>query len=449
MSHTNATPTRHDARNTSDVERQPAVAISPPATGRAIATPMPGARVRDPEREPGHPRVPARDRRRRADERELQPERHEHGVGEDDERDLLREIDGEPAGREQHHRGREEIAIGPLVVGAAQQRARHGGHDEEHRPGGDRERPADPELVREGDRDGRERVQPAVGDRADHERAHQREGRAPGTAGDREGHPRHRTGGAARAPGAPGLAGSDERAPLQWRSLRPGTARQPAAGRGSRGSPSKSGTSRAASTARKTWITRPARSPSDTAESSSGSRSRPIWSLRSEGELGPGGRGDSPELVYRNHASSSSISPASTSHAWADFSAEPISSVAGPHSAAGGAARSRMPPHRPSGQGTRPHPQIRPRGGDEENPVMSSPPDSPDRQSSRVWPRMILPVLLAIFVAVLLVPFAGRDPVAGVTVSNGPFSDESWNVWVLGTWCSLGGYPPIPGTPGS
>jgi hypothetical protein len=42
ISHTNATPTRHDARKTSEAERQPAVWINPPAIGRAIATPIPG-----------------------------------------------------------------------------------------------------------------------------------------------------------------------------------------------------------------------------------------------------------------------------------------------------------------------------------------------------------------------------------------------------------------------
>ena len=46
----------------------------------------------------------------------------------------------------------------------------------------------------------------------------------------------------------------------------------------------------------------------------------------------------------------------------------------------------------------------------------------------RVWPRVVPPILIAVFVAALLVPFAARDPVAGVTSSNGPFSDESWNI---------------------
>ena len=39
---TKTTPIRHDAMNTSDAERQPAVSISSAATGNAMATPMPG-----------------------------------------------------------------------------------------------------------------------------------------------------------------------------------------------------------------------------------------------------------------------------------------------------------------------------------------------------------------------------------------------------------------------
>ena len=42
ISQTNATPTRQVARKTSDADRQPAVWISPPAMGSAIATPIPG-----------------------------------------------------------------------------------------------------------------------------------------------------------------------------------------------------------------------------------------------------------------------------------------------------------------------------------------------------------------------------------------------------------------------
>ena len=41
------------------------------------------------------------------------------------------------------------------------------------------------------------------------------------------------------------------------------------------------------------------------------------------------------------------------------------------------------------------------------------------------WSRLTLPILVAIFVVALLVPFAARNPIAGVTASNGPFSDES------------------------
>ena len=62
-----------------------------------------------------------------------------------------------------------------------------------------------------------------------------------------------------------------------------------------------------------------------------------------------------------------------------------------------------------------------------ENGVMSAP-DLPDRPLPRALSRAILPVLVAILVAALLVPFVARDPVAGVTASNGPFTDESWNV---------------------
>ena len=39
---TNATPRRLEAMNTSDVSRQPAVWMSPAATGSATATPIPG-----------------------------------------------------------------------------------------------------------------------------------------------------------------------------------------------------------------------------------------------------------------------------------------------------------------------------------------------------------------------------------------------------------------------
>ena len=42
ISQTNATPTRQVARKTRDADRQPAVWISPPAMGSAIATPIPG-----------------------------------------------------------------------------------------------------------------------------------------------------------------------------------------------------------------------------------------------------------------------------------------------------------------------------------------------------------------------------------------------------------------------
>ena len=55
MSHTNTTPTRHAARKTSDVERQPAVAIRPAVTGRAIATPIPGPAYAIPSASPDIP----------------------------------------------------------------------------------------------------------------------------------------------------------------------------------------------------------------------------------------------------------------------------------------------------------------------------------------------------------------------------------------------------------
>jgi 4-amino-4-deoxy-L-arabinose transferase-like glycosyltransferase len=59
---------------------------------------------------------------------------------------------------------------------------------------------------------------------------------------------------------------------------------------------------------------------------------------------------------------------------------------------------------------------------------MSAPLASPDRTLPRAWTWAILPILVAVFVVALLAPFAARDPVAGVTASSGPFSDESWNV---------------------
>ena len=50
------------------------------------------------------------------------------------------------------------------------------------------------------------------------------------------------------------------------------------------------------------------------------------------------------------------------------------------------------------------------------------------RLSPRAIAPLILPILVATFVLAVLVPFADRDPVAGVTASNGPFSDEAWNI---------------------
>ena len=137
------------------------------------------AGVRDPEREARHTRIPASDGRRGADEGQLQPDRVEDGIGEDHERDVRGHVDGQPATGEQDHGGGQQVAVGELVVGPAQERARDGRDDEEHRPGRDRNGPADPELVGERDRHGGKRVQPAVGDRADHEGAEQRQ-RQPG-----------------------------------------------------------------------------------------------------------------------------------------------------------------------------------------------------------------------------------------------------------------------------
>ena len=53
--HTKTIPTRHEARNTSDVDRQPAVAMSCAATGRATATPIPGPAYAMPSASPDIP----------------------------------------------------------------------------------------------------------------------------------------------------------------------------------------------------------------------------------------------------------------------------------------------------------------------------------------------------------------------------------------------------------
>jgi 4-amino-4-deoxy-L-arabinose transferase-like glycosyltransferase len=55
----------------------------------------------------------------------------------------------------------------------------------------------------------------------------------------------------------------------------------------------------------------------------------------------------------------------------------------------------------------------------------------------RTW---LLPSAVGIGVIALLLPFVDRDPVGGVTFSNGPFTDEGWwslnarNLVLLGTW---------------
>ena len=146
------------------------------------------AGVREPERQPGDAGVAPGDGRRRADERELEAHRVERGVGEDHDRDVGREVDREPAAGVEDHRRGEQVAVGELVVGPAEERARDRGDDEEHRPRRDRQGPADPEVVGEGDRERRERVQPAVRDRADDERADERQRDAGRAARAADGH---------------------------------------------------------------------------------------------------------------------------------------------------------------------------------------------------------------------------------------------------------------------
>ncbi len=176
----------------------------------------PGTRVGDPEREPGHPLVAARDRGRGPDEGELEADRHQHGVGQDHQRDVAGQVDGQPAGRQQDHRGRQQVAVGELVVGSPEERAGERGDQQEHRPGRDRERAADPELVGEGDRDRRERVQPAVGDRPDHERADERERDTRRPASDRDG---HRSGPAVRRSALSGPPAGPARSRMTCRSV--------------------------------------------------------------------------------------------------------------------------------------------------------------------------------------------------------------------------------------
>jgi hypothetical protein len=65
----------------------------------------------------------------------LEADGMEGAEGEDHERHVRREVDGQPAGGDEHHRGRQQVAIGELVVGPAEERAGDGGDDEEHRPG--------------------------------------------------------------------------------------------------------------------------------------------------------------------------------------------------------------------------------------------------------------------------------------------------------------------------
>ena len=180
----------HEARREEDQGGRPPAdrGDDPAGEGQGDRHPDPRAGVGDPEGEPGHPLVAPGDRGGGPDERELETHRHEHGVGQDDQRDVLGQVDRQPARREEDHRGRQEVAVRPFVVRPAEERAGDRGDDEEHRPGRDGQGPADPELGGEGDRHRGERVQPAVRDRADHERPHERERDARRAPGDRQGH---------------------------------------------------------------------------------------------------------------------------------------------------------------------------------------------------------------------------------------------------------------------
>jgi hypothetical protein len=142
-----------------------------------------GAGVGNAEGQARHAGIAASDGGRRADEGELEADGVEAGVGEDDQRHVGRHVDGQPAAGEEDHRRGQQVPIGELVVGPAEERARDRGHDQEHRPGRDRDGPADLELLGEGDRQGGEGVEPAIGDRANDEGTQQGQRQAGHMAG--------------------------------------------------------------------------------------------------------------------------------------------------------------------------------------------------------------------------------------------------------------------------